>query len=604
MSPITLFKQSIWEDAQVKSYYILGDSVFNNAQSTTSFDINNSLSWLTVSEPFAGNDLRKFQLISAKENLKDLEIFIEYETGSYFRSTIGSGSATLWLYYGEERPDLSNGDWAAQTNKIQLSNLLLPNGVDVGIPTATTINLSSIPRGSGVWLAWVTNGSLGTIMHNTGSKVTINAKSEGFYSILTSLWYKDVVNQVVKVASGIQNVTWNVNYYNMTMAVNGNFIRYRNDLGFKIKWQDIVKQLKERDLGAYYNESTDTLVIDHRSNILGVNNLGLYGDLAKKDAYTITEDSKFIINNFKYRYSNYQALKDNAVNGNYSTVHGETEWYINNKTFEGSIAVDLPFVRDSFMIEDLRLKELEYRDDTSTNEDDTIILVESVVNDDGTSQRISVTETINVQGSFDEDTNTQKFINDRTFAWGKIGVIAGIGIYVNDEYYFVDDSSQDVLTLSRGVGSTTQYNGKVTIKIEYVILTNYLAKIDNGLMNQDFSIRQNLEYWKQTLNVCNYYNQEPIINTVYKENKFAVINGLIESSDIIPINALHTPREIETTIKISISDYFYLKDNKIGYITIYDAKYNEIGLYIKDFKATFLNGCDEMKATIKGWLKN
>ena len=83
-------------------------------------------------------------------------------------------------------------------------------------------------------------------------------------------------------------------------------------------------------------------------------------------------------------------------------------------------------------------------------------------------------------------------------------------------------------------------------------------------------MKQNIEFWKQTLNVANYYNQLPITNTIYKENKNASINGLVESSDIVPINALHTPRVIDSKVMISVDDYFYLQNNKIGYISIYN----------------------------------
>ena len=108
---------------------------------------------------------------------------------------------------------------------------------------------------------------------------------------------------LLKKASNINNVVWNINYYNNTYAFNGNLLRNITDKGFEIKWQDIAKQLDERNLGAYYNETTDTLVIDHRNNILGNNLIGSYGDLAKKDFYFVTEDENFIVNKFSYKYS-------------------------------------------------------------------------------------------------------------------------------------------------------------------------------------------------------------------------------------------------------------------------------------------------------------
>ena len=128
--------------------------------------------------------------------------------------------------------------------------------------------------------------------------------------------------------------------------------------------------------------------------------------------------------------------------------------------------------------------------------------------------------------------------------------------------------------------------------------------MSNGLLNQIFIVRQNIEYWKQTLNVANYYNQLPITNTIYKENKDASINGLVESSDIVPINGLHTPRIIDSKVLISVDDYFYLKNNKIGFINIFNQNNQQISIYLTELKALFLNGCNQMEATLKGWLKN
>lgn len=604
LPPITLYKQSIWEDTSVKDYYLNGDfRAFNNAQNTTKWEINDSPTWMSFSEPFPGNDLRPFKLVSAKENLKNINVAIEYETGTYFQ-LLGAGAGQqvqLWLYYGAERPDLSNGDWATQVNKINLINIDVSNYPQTfQLPNLLTYNIPSLPRGSGIWIAWRIDG--GVLLHNTGSKITINAESTNFYSVNNSIFYKDLFANAVKKIANIQNVVWNVNYYNDTMAFNGNLLRNIQDKGFDIKWQDIAKQLDERNLGAYYVESTDTLVIDHRNNILGTNLIGSYGDLAKKDFYFVTEDEKFIVNKFSYKYSKFQALKENSVDGNYSSVHGESEWYIANKTFEGSISVDLPFVRDSFMIEDIRQKALAYKEDTATNEDSTIVLMESIPNDDGTSNRITVTESITVSSSYNADNNIQSFLNDGSFNWYLIGIRDGTGVNINGQYYFVEESTPILLKVTP-VGSPT-YNGDYTLEFEYIIQTNYLGKTDNGLYNQDFSVRQNIQYWRNTLDTANFYCKDDIINTIYKENKEAVINGLKETQPIDYLNALHTPRIIDSKVMISVDDYFYLKNNKIGYISIYNHNNELINIYLTELKALFLNGCNTMEATLKGWLKN
>lgn len=604
LPPIVLKKESIWEDKEVKLYSMIGsDSFFNNAQNTTKYEINNSVSWMSEVEPSNPGTARRFMLVSAKENLSNVRLKIEYSSGSGFFDTSGNPvTIQLILLYGNERPDLNDTDWLSQVTNVVLYTKNF-TGSDL-IPNLIEYNLPDIPRGNAIWLMWQIQG--GGIspknMLSNGTKITINADSKNYYSVNNAIFYKDLVANAVKKIANIQNIVWNVNYYNATMAFNGNLLRYIQDKGFDIKWQDIAKQLDERNLGAYYVESTDTLVIDHRNNILGTNLIGTYGDLAKKDFYFVTEDEKFIVNKFSYKYSKFQALKENSVDGNYSSVHGESEWYIANKTFEGSISVDLPFIRDSFMIEDIRQKALAYKEDTATNEDSTIVLMESILNDDGTSNRITVTESITVSSSYDADNNIQSFLNDGSFNWYLIG-ISSVGIYINGQYYFIEESTPTLLKATPGVGSPT-YNGVVTLEFEYVLITNYLGKTDNGLYNQDFSVRQNIQYWRNTLDTANFYSKTDIINTIYKENKEAVINGLKETQPIDYLNALHTPRIIDTKVMISVDDYFYLKNNKIGYISIYNHNNELINIYLTELKALFLNGCNMMEATLKGWLKN
>jgi len=287
LPPVELFRESIWEDTEVMDYYLLGnDYAFNNAQNTTKYEINDSITWMSLQEAFSGNDLRPFQLVSAKENLKDINVTIEYETGTYFE-TLGSSQAfqaQLWLYYGEERPDLNNADWATQVNKVILTSILIDNYPQTyPLPSTLTYSIPSLPRGSGIWIAWKVE--TGLLLHNTGSTITINGTSTNFYSLTNSISYRELVKNAVKKASNINNVVWNVSYYNNTYAFNGNLLRDITDKGFEVKWQDIAKQLNERNLGAYYAESTDTLVIDHRNNILGTDltgSIGSYGDYAKK----------------------------------------------------------------------------------------------------------------------------------------------------------------------------------------------------------------------------------------------------------------------------------------------------------------------------------
>lgn len=608
LPPVELFKESIWEDTQVTSYVMPTagfSSVFNNAQNTTKYEINNTLSWLERSQLNTVSLGRDFQLVSAKENMKSVSFLIEFKNNtSIYKSDLGSANirVRLIIHYGDEFVNQTDSFWLNNTNRTTLLDFTLnTSNPSYNLPPYISYSLPDMSRGSGIWLFWLVEGvsNLETAIYsNFGTKITINAISTNFYSLTNSIKYTELVKNAVKKASNINNVIFNADFYDNTYSFNGNLLRQITDKGFDVKWQDIAKQLDERNLGAYYNETTDTLVIDHRNNILGNNLIGSYGDLAKKDFYFVTEDENFIVNKFNYKYNKFQAQKENNVNGNNASVHGESEWYISNKTFEGSVDVDLPFLRDSFMIEDIRQKALEYKEDTATNEDSTIILVETTDN----IPPLQVTEKITVNTSFSNDIQTIQ--NDGSFNWINMGLSILSIVSVNGYNYYMYEPPTRNQLLIYPVTTAPPLNGLQTITFTYTLSSTRLAVLSNGLLNQDFSVRQNIQYWRNTLDTANFYSKTDIINTIYKENKEAVINGLLETQAIDYLDALHTPRVIDSKVMISVDDYFYLKNNKIGYINIFNQNNEQISIYLTELKALFLNGCNQMEATLKGWLRN
>src|SRR5690606_6545298 len=242
LPPVELFKESIWEDMEVRSIDVLGQRSFNNAQNTTKYEINDSPTWMSAVDPWdtgAAYYGRNQQLISAKENLKDISIEIEYFSGTNFTPLGGTQSAKLMVVYGEERPDLGNLDWYNQTTKAVLLDISFSSTYN--LPPTTSFTIPSLPRGSGIWIFWQRDIGAQVTFNNTGTKITINGTSTNFYSLTNTISYKELVSNAVKKASNINNIVWNVNYYDDTYAFNGNLLRNITDKGFEVKGQDIAK---------------------------------------------------------------------------------------------------------------------------------------------------------------------------------------------------------------------------------------------------------------------------------------------------------------------------------------------------------------------------
>lgn len=606
LSSVSLFRHSRWEDNV--NTYVMNDSfntAFNNIRTQKTDEIPNSLNWLEIANNFNDTHGITHKLIEAKENLSNINVSVFYSADSTIRALNIAKNAKLYLAWGHAKY-VNTDDWFNNVNKILIKNFdLVPNvETPIDINFTTTINSIEVGDDSGIWLFWEVEGRSvsttdGTVfMQNKNSYIDITAETKTYPSYLDSVKYEDLIKNIVKKTADINNVRFNVNWYNGTYVFNSNLLRRLTNKSMVTKWDDVKKQLNERNLGCYYEESTDTLVFDHRSSILGYNKIQNVGDLAKLGEFNVSEDDSYVINQFGYKYNKYQALKENAIEGNNATIHGESEWFVNNKGYEGKIQVDLPYFRDNFMIEDLRRQSLIYKEDTSTSDSDDIMLIET---NPITSLTI-LSENFYVNCSFAD--GQQTFINDGSFSWRRV-LGDNIEISVNNStfLYYIISISDTTLILGKASSITQELNGLLNINIRWRFLAGVISKVTNGLLNADFSIRQNIEYWKQTLQATNFYNSIPIRNSLYKENKTEVINGLTEVADIITAGGMNTPRYIENKVVISVADYFNLSNNKIGYISIYNSRSEQVNIYLDELNATFIDGCERMEAALKGWLK-
>lgn len=604
MDSIKLLKNSRWEDTEEQTYIIAGSigiSSFNNIRKQVTYEINDSLNWLSTYELWLDERGINHQVISAKENLNNINVNIKYDNGSFLSSTENGLKTELYICYGREKTNEDNRDWFNNLTRIKIKEFTVNLGETVLINIDYNINIPNLQRGSGIWVYWYSEATTfgnSLYLNNKNSVIDITAETTTYPSYLNSVKYSDLIRNLVKKTTNINNIRFNIDWYNNTYAFNANLLRRLFSSEMNVKWEDVKKQLNERNLGCYYEESTDTLVFDHRSSILGYNKIQDVGDLAKQGEYNVSEDSQYVINQFGFKYNKYQALKENAIEGNNATIHGASEWFVNNKGYEGKINVELPFIRDSFMIEDLRRQSLIYREDTSTSDSDDIILIETTP----ITSLTTISEDFYVSSSFAD--GQQTFINDGSFSFRRvIGDNTSISINNSSFNYYIISITDTTLILGKADSITQEINGIQNVNIRWRFTGGVRSKLTNGLINTDFSVRQNIEYWKQTLQATNYYNRIPITNTMYKENKTEVINGLLEVADIITIGGLTTPRYIENKVVISVNDYFNLSTNKIGYITIYNSKSEQVNIYLDELNASFIDGCERMEATFKGWLK-
>jgi len=79
-----------------------------------------------------------------------------------------------------------------------------------------------------------------------------------------------------------------------------------------------------------------------------------------------------MVNEFGFKYNNYQSQKENEELNSADTIHGESKFVFFNKSVENKKEVEVEWTRDAFLIEETRKKALVIEENTASQNDDTI----------------------------------------------------------------------------------------------------------------------------------------------------------------------------------------------------------------------------------------
>jgi len=398
-----------------------------------------------------------------------------------------------------------------------------------------------------------------------GTKINVEAESISYNSITPVFRLIDVMRQVAKSISGLDiyapRYDFGGEFYD-NVLLNGNLLRNITNKPFYVSWDDIWKSIN----GELYAD--DETQVDGRI-FIGI----------EEDFYTKTEswffdnvqfselnkspNPKYCLNEFKFKYKNYQSLKENEVANSADTIHGESIWTPLNKKVENSKEANVEWTRDAMLISQQQEKALTVSEDTSTQDDDNIFCIDTIetVNDQ------KFTENTELQHSFDgtflilKNNGSLNFIvlgiqPNTTFEIlhpDKNKGIYNVSSVTNTELQLQKTSAGTISSSNDGIRTTTYI---YEIKKTYAELT---SRSDEGFLyvlnllnpekysNLKYSVKRNIQnYWNSFLATVNIYNKlKPIKNTFYKNNGECSMsyNGLatVEKEDFIPDNPIVTP---------------------------------------------------------------
>lgn len=588
---------------------------FNSAVAIQKSEIENTLS---VFQPFLPRNttsdlIGNFALLEAFNKLTDLNISIKnvyFETSSSVNTRLD-----VFLYINDKQQLLET---------ITGTSILLRKDYFINIPLLNRGDKVSFFMGWRIVEDYTP--PINPTAQTSVDSIEMSTQSIAYNSISKSLRLVDVMRQVVKSISGLQINAPRFEalgeFYDNRLF-NGNFLRGITDKQFYVSLEDIENSLPEMR-GDWEIGSDGKIFFGIEQDFYANNEVGFFNNTQFSEMNK-TFNPKYMINEFGFKYSNYQSLKENEEPNSADTIHGESRFVFFNKSVENKKEVDVDWTRDAFLIEATRRKALTITADTASQDDDTIFCIDSI----NTTFDNTFTEVTQLEHSFSTLTNRLTLRNDGSVNFISLGIEVG-SIFViqtidaNAGNYTVFSVTQNTLELVRtsvGIIGTIGNGNRLTkytytLSMSFVPFTNYtnqgfsetenLNSADN-YSNRRYSIKRNIyNYWKSYLATANlYWKNSPLKNTWYKNNgdytaKYAGVK-LTEKADFIPDNPILTPVLYNEIVfaNVDFLDFITLQNSirsNRGFIRTIDNNNTVIKIHPIDMEYSLL----EKELKIKG----
>ena len=380
------------------------------------------------------------RILTAKNDLKNIELRISEVSVSLYLNNRG----TNWPFYYSGSGDV-NGYFAyrygltfasAASTEYKFPNTdfdLRYGGSQKDYTLAETVSIASLPQGHSLWLYhyWDLHHSGGGVSEvkykQTAMSLEIQASVSSVNSVVLSFSLIDVMRQVVKSMSGLDIYAPRFDvggdfYYNR--LVNGNFLRQITEITeiiddgvnvphpmivkrpFLISLEDLEKSLVELNCDWQITDYPITGGVE--TKIFFGTEDDFYTNVPMKvfpdvqfSSFNKTFNPRFQINEFNYGYKKFQSQKENEIINSYDVVNGESKWVLKNKNVENKKDISIEWIRDSFLIEESRRKAIELTSTTSSQDDDTLFIIDS----ESTIEEIK-TSSISVYHKYDGNTET------------------------------------------------------------------------------------------------------------------------------------------------------------------------------------------------------
>lgn len=572
-------------------------SFYINPTGLKSYGINDSYSFFSQVD----SDKDFFKLLTAKDNLKDVLINIKKFTFSLQGSNIFSDLYIKILYGKDLNAAISNTLFFGRGDRDIFQNRFF------------SLNIPELNRDESVWLFFELTSSIPPTapigyLQIKNMNVVVSANAVAYNSITPTFRLIDVMKQVAKSTSNLNIYAprYDVNgqFYD-TVLTNGKLLGGVTDKPFYVSWDDIEKSINGE------HHADNEIMLDGRvfvgiePDFYTTEECGFF-DNTQFSGMSKKTNPMYALNEFKFKYSKYQSLKEQTEPNSESTIHGESILTPFNKKVENSKEASVQWVRDAILLDVQQRLSTKVSEDTATQDDDVIFAIDTIA----TQNDQQFTESTTLQHTFSTTYLSLRSNGEVNFV--VLGIKVGTFFNIaspdsNNGNYTVLNVSNTELQLTRTSGGiiSSANNGlrltkyTYTIEQETIPLTNrtnegfsYVLNLisPERYSNLRYSVERNIRnYWNSFLATVNlYWKDKEIRNTYYKNNGLCSSSydglAIIEKENFIPTDPIVTPFMYEEVIfaNVDFSDFIDLQTEirtKRGFIRTIDNNRRVLKLY-------------------------
>lgn len=592
---------------------------FNYANLQVEYGISNTLSYIQGT-----GDKEDFGYIYFENNAKDVTLRIHKINVNNYGNGNGEGRVELRYFIGDELPFEEFGEFIKTAN-ISNNETANINNEEV------TITIPFVERGKKLWIwyrsfAQAANNSttfgLVTTVHSLD--IDISATGISYNTVVPAVRLIDVMRYVVKAAAGLEISAprWDCGkqFYNQFLT-STSLMRRLGDKPFLMTFKRLIEDYMPEVFGGYQIQPDRKVFFGIYEDFYADYQCGDYtyiydSDNVQVEGFKVSKNEDLAINVFKYKYETYASQRESETENTYDLVHGESEWLLNVKRVQNKKEVTVGFIRDAFFIDLQRTKALSIKDNTATQDDDKVFIIDGYQLDAGK----TFTETSVVRHR--ADGNYLTLVIGQTdgevpFKWSMLGLQFYTNFIIHNtenagEYSISGIGDTELLLFNGGASpiDISEVNTQYTYSIEMNV--TYVNRIDEGFAeianlnggtrygNLNFSIKRNiLNYYNRFLASCSLYTNEAIVNTRYDKNPAALTRiiseteAITEGEPFIPDNPILDAYIYKVKFTMNMTEFLRLENqvrNKNGWIKFFDAEGFTRKGYIKEIKFTALSG--------------